>query len=65
MSGDDDDSSLIDFYPYRARFKTYERLEPDGRDQRSILAYLALGALAVVAAAGVPVALRLPGRRLP
>ena len=41
MSGDDDDSSLIDFYPYRARFKTYERLEPDGRDQRSILAELA------------------------
>ncbi len=36
MSADGDDSGLIDFYPYRARFKTYERLEPDGRDRQSI-----------------------------
>src|SRR5580704_3663878 len=41
MSAEDDDSPLIDFYPYRARFKTYERLEPDGRDRRSILDELA------------------------
>src|SRR5258708_855600 len=42
MSGDgDDDSGLIDFYPYRARFKTYERLEPEGRDRQSILDELA------------------------
>src|SRR5450759_3080090 len=37
MSDDDGDSPLIDFYPYRARFKTYERIEPEGRDPRSIL----------------------------
>src|SRR5260370_39030201 len=43
MSGDgDDDSGLIDFYPYRARFKTYERLEPGGRDRQSILDELAV-----------------------
>jgi glutamate/tyrosine decarboxylase-like PLP-dependent enzyme len=36
-----DDSPLIDFYPYRARFKTYERLAPDGRDRQSILDELA------------------------
>jgi sphinganine-1-phosphate aldolase len=41
MSAEDDDSGLIDFYPYRARFKTYERLEPDGRDRASILGELA------------------------
>src|SRR6202521_5795028 len=41
MSAEDDDSPLIDFYPYRARFKTYERLEPDGRDHKSILDELA------------------------
>jgi sphinganine-1-phosphate aldolase len=42
MSADDaDGGSLIDFYPYRARFKTYERLEPDGRDRQSILDELA------------------------
>ncbi|HEV2027141.1 MAG TPA: aminotransferase class V-fold PLP-dependent enzyme [Candidatus Dormibacteraeota bacterium] len=41
MSEDDDDGSLIDFYPYRARFKTYERLEPEGRDRKSILDELA------------------------
>jgi sphinganine-1-phosphate aldolase len=37
MGADDNDGSLIDFYPYRARFKTYERLEPTGRDRQSIL----------------------------
>src|SRR5260370_27621914 len=43
MSGDaDDDTGLIDFYPYRARFKTYERLEPEGRDRQSILDELAV-----------------------
>jgi sphinganine-1-phosphate aldolase len=42
MSADDaDGGSLIDFYPYRARFKTYERLEPTGRDRQSILDELA------------------------
>src|SRR6202521_4632402 len=41
MGADDDDSGLIDFYPYRARFKTYERLEPKGRDRASILDELA------------------------
>jgi sphinganine-1-phosphate aldolase len=41
MGADDEDGSLIDFYPYRARFKTYERLEPAGRDRRSILDELA------------------------
>jgi sphinganine-1-phosphate aldolase len=41
MSDDDDDGSLIDFYPYRARFKTYQRFEPDGRDPQSILDELA------------------------
>src|SRR6202140_5363717 len=38
---DDDDSGLIDFYPYRARFRTYERLEPEGRERESILDELA------------------------
>src|SRR5260370_6038289 len=43
MSGDaDDDTGLIDFYPYRARFKTYERLEREGRDRQSILDELAV-----------------------
>ena len=37
----DDDGSLIDFYPYRTRFKTYHRLEPDGRDRKGILEELA------------------------
>jgi sphinganine-1-phosphate aldolase len=41
VSDQDDDGGLIDFYPYRARFKTYERLEPDGRDRESILDELA------------------------
>src|SRR5690348_18487804 len=33
----DDDVQLIDFYPYRHRFKTYHRLETEGRDRKSIL----------------------------
>src|SRR6266849_2866649 len=33
----DDDGQLIDFYPYRDRFKTYHRLEPRGRDRQDIL----------------------------
>ena len=33
----DEDGGLIDFYPYRARFKTYERLPAEGRDRQSIL----------------------------
>jgi sphinganine-1-phosphate aldolase len=37
----DDDGQLIDFYPYRDRFKTYHRLEPQGRDHNSILEELA------------------------
>jgi glutamate/tyrosine decarboxylase-like PLP-dependent enzyme len=37
----DDDGALIDFYPYRTRFKTYHRLEPEGRDPKSILDELA------------------------
>lgn len=37
MGTDGNDGSLIDFYPYRARFKVYERLEPEGRDRQSIL----------------------------
>ncbi|HXI94894.1 MAG TPA: aspartate aminotransferase family protein [Candidatus Acidoferrum sp.] len=41
MSDQDDGGSLIDFYPYRRRFKTYERLEPAGRDRQSILDELA------------------------
>jgi sphinganine-1-phosphate aldolase len=32
-----DEGPLIDFYPYRARFKTYAVLEPRGRDRQSIL----------------------------
>ncbi len=38
---EDGDSALIDFYPYRDRFKTYHSLEPAGRDRRSILEELA------------------------
>ena len=38
---DADDGALIDFYPYRNRFRTYHRLEPEGRDRQSILAELA------------------------
>src|SRR6202171_5574771 len=37
MESDGDGGPLIDFYPYRARFKTYERLPPEGRDRTSIL----------------------------
>src|ERR1700719_3728941 len=36
-----DDGALIDFYPYRSRFRTYHRLEPEGRDRISILDELA------------------------
>ena len=36
-----DDGALIDFYPYRNRFKTYHRLEAEGRDRASILEELA------------------------
>ena len=36
-----DDDSLIDFYPYRRRFRTYHRLEAEGRDRKSILDELA------------------------
>lgn len=38
---DDDDEQLIDFYPYRDRFKTYSRLEAEGRDRQTILDELA------------------------
>jgi sphinganine-1-phosphate aldolase len=38
---DDAGGALIDFYPYRARFRTYHRLEQEGRDRRSILEELA------------------------
>ena len=37
----DGEAPLIDFYPYRNRFKSYERLEQDGRDRGSILDELA------------------------
>jgi sphinganine-1-phosphate aldolase len=37
----DNDGALIDFYPYRSRFRTYRRLEPEGRDRQSILDELA------------------------
>src|SRR6266540_6205967 len=40
MSPEGDDA-LIDFYPYRDRFQTYHRLEPEGRDRQSILDELA------------------------
>ena len=33
----DDGGQLIDFYPYRDRFKTYHRLEPRGRERQDIL----------------------------
>ena len=36
-----DDDSLIDFYPYRRRFRTYHHLEAEGRDPKSILDELA------------------------
>jgi len=37
----EDSGGLIDFYPYRTRFRTYHRLEPEGRDRQSILDELA------------------------
>jgi glutamate/tyrosine decarboxylase-like PLP-dependent enzyme len=37
----DDESALIDLYPYRNRFKTYPRFEAEGRDRQSILDELA------------------------
>jgi len=37
----DDDGALIDFYPYRDRFKSYNRLPVEGRDRESILDELA------------------------
>src|SRR5690242_11815411 len=39
--GEDDDGALIDFYPYRDRFKTYHRLPAEARDRESILEELA------------------------
>ncbi len=36
-----DEDALIDFYPYRERFRTYHRLEADGRERQSILDELA------------------------
>src|SRR6516225_1453800 len=39
--GEPDDAALIDFYPYRSRFRTYHRLAPEGRDRQSILDELA------------------------
>jgi len=38
---DNDGGALIDFYPYRNRFKTYHLLEREGRDHQSILDELA------------------------
>src|SRR5690242_5363859 len=37
----DDEGPLIDFYPYRDRFETYQALAPRGRDRKSILDELA------------------------
>ncbi|HEV2216947.1 MAG TPA: aminotransferase class V-fold PLP-dependent enzyme [Candidatus Dormibacteraeota bacterium] len=37
----EDSGALIDLYPYRARFKSYHHLEPEGRDRQSILDELA------------------------
>ena len=37
----DNDAAIIDFYPYRARFRTYHRLADEGRDRESILKELA------------------------
>jgi sphinganine-1-phosphate aldolase len=36
VSDDGDFASLIDFYPYRDRFRSYRRLDPDPRPQQSI-----------------------------
>ena len=35
MAGDEE--QLMDFYPYRNRFQTYQRFEPRGRDRQDIL----------------------------
>ena len=43
-SDSEDFGGLIDFYPYRDRFRTYHRLEPEPRSRESILAEL--GAMA-------------------
>ncbi|HLZ94303.1 MAG TPA: hypothetical protein VKT20_03130 [Candidatus Dormibacteraeota bacterium] len=37
----DDGGRLIDFYPYRERFRTYHRVDAEGRDRQSILEELA------------------------
>lgn len=37
----EDEGTLIDFYPYRDRFRAYHRLDPEGRERESILAELA------------------------
>jgi glutamate/tyrosine decarboxylase-like PLP-dependent enzyme len=37
----DDEGPLIDFYPYRDRFETYQALAPRGRERKSILDELA------------------------
>jgi len=37
----EDEGPLIDFYPYRDRFETYQALAPRGRDRESILDELA------------------------
>ena len=37
----DEDGALIDFYPYRGRFRSYHRLEAEGRDRQEILDELA------------------------
>jgi sphinganine-1-phosphate aldolase len=36
-----DDGALIDFYPYRNRFRTYHRFDVEGRDRSDILSELA------------------------
>jgi sphinganine-1-phosphate aldolase len=38
---EEEDGQLIDFYPYRDRYHTYQRLEAQGRSRESILAELA------------------------
>ncbi len=37
---EDQDAPLIDFYPYRERFRKYHRLDPEARSRESILAEL-------------------------
>src|SRR5579864_7437226 len=41
MTDEGDDGQLIDFYPYRERFRSYHRLALEGRDRKSILDELA------------------------